>query len=125
MLAGSRHRRRFNTQPPEGGWVSAACNTLNPVCFNTQPPEGGWLRVKIPVLDDMVSTHSRLKAAGHCAGAFIFDFMRFNTQPPEGGWQCMPGGDASYEVSTHSRLKAAAQLRRETDEYILFQHTAA
>ena len=103
MLAGSRHRRRFNTQPPEGG----------------------WLRVKIPVLDDMVSTHSRLKAAGHCAGAFIFDFMRFNTQPPEGGWQCMPGGDASYEVSTHSRLKAAAQLRRETDEYILFQHTAA
>ena len=76
--------------------------------FNTQPPEGGWL---VPVLyaknPEIVSTHSRPKAAGspvviffsfakfqHTAArrrlgarAKIYKFARcFNTQPPEGGW---------------------------------------
>ena len=33
-----------------------------------------------------VSTHSRLKAAGHVSTATVFCHWRFNTQPPEGGW---------------------------------------
>ena len=79
----------------------------------------------------VVSTHSRLKAAGplgvqECAG---FQGC-FNTQPPEGGWLCWrlrcvmsarfntqppEGGWVAFlllkifiYVSTHSRLKAAA-----------------
>ena len=33
-------------------------------CFNTQPPKGGWRLQTERVLDMLVSTHSRLKAAG-------------------------------------------------------------
>ena len=32
--------------------------------FNTQPPEGGWQHTFFVTNDDVVSTHSRLKAAG-------------------------------------------------------------
>ena len=43
-LAARALARCFNTQPPEGGWVSdQTLYTSNLVtCFNTQPPEGGW-----------------------------------------------------------------------------------
>ena len=34
---------RFNTQPPEGGWLTNMYNAPIIVCFNTQPPEGGWM----------------------------------------------------------------------------------
>ncbi len=33
---------RFNTQPPEGGWVRFANRLAAIGRFNTQPPEGGW-----------------------------------------------------------------------------------
>ena len=68
--AGERHaarfhtRRRFNTQPPEGGWV-----------FPCGHFEGGF-----------VSTHSRPKAAGRGVLLYRRAHPRFNTQPPEGGW---------------------------------------
>ena len=77
---------RFNSQPPEGGWVlkirkelrdgwfqlTAARRRLakrrgaiNPTGrFNSQPPEGGWMAVP----------------------ADAADVRRFNSQPPEGGW---------------------------------------
>ena len=100
--------RRFNTQPPEGGWAFAACRDTGYCCFNTQPPEGGW-------------------AVEGGSGA---RFKGFNTQPPEGGWskmanilpaflmfqhtaarrrlvEQMMGKLKSKEVSTHSRPKAA------------------
>ena len=35
------------------------------VCFNTQPPEGGWAKAGNKHVLIIVSTHSRLKAAGH------------------------------------------------------------
>ena len=35
--------RCFNTQPPEGGCISALRCLARPSCFNTQPPEGGCL----------------------------------------------------------------------------------
>ena len=37
----------------------------------------------------MVSTHSRLKAAGAQVVMFVCAPSRFNTQPPEGGWFCV------------------------------------
>ena len=44
MHSGKREReRRFNTQPPEGGWGAMRLDGwLLPPSFNTQPPEGGW-----------------------------------------------------------------------------------
>ena len=53
--------------------------------FNTQPPEGGWDRHRNHQDQRMVSTHSRLKAAGPRS---TDEYARAN-------------------VSTHSRLKAA------------------
>ena len=57
---------------------------------------------------DMVSTHSRPKAAGVSAVRPSESAVRFNSQPPEGGWvvdisALMP----PLPVSTHSRPKAA------------------
>ena len=55
--------------------------------FNTQPPEGGWLIfVTQEQYDNVVSTHSRLKAAGRYPIVQINNPLGFNTQPPEGGW---------------------------------------
>ena len=56
---------RFNTQPPEGGWCLYFITQSSIQCFNTQPPEGGWrLVADLPKGVQLVSTHSRLKAAG-------------------------------------------------------------
>ena len=57
-----------------------------------------------PANKTIVSTHSRLKAAGH--RRYPLDAFRacFNTQPPEGGW----------DVETYERKVEQ-----------LFQHTAA
>ena len=55
---------RFNTQPPEGGWLHMTSTRRFFSCFNTQPPEGGWVGKK-PTRPNLIC---------------------FNTQPPEGGW---------------------------------------
>ena len=54
----------FNTQPPEGGWHYSIAKSGLKLCFNTQPPEGGWDVLNAICRGDIVSTHSRLKAAG-------------------------------------------------------------
>ena len=77
----------FNTQPPEGGWISNTMSVYTSACFNTQPPEGGWFftasmrlafswfqhaaarrRLDVVVAESVkktaVSTRSRPKAAG-------------------------------------------------------------
>ena len=71
--------------------------------FNTQPPEGGWLKVFDFDSYQVVSTHSRLKAAGTFPSA----------------------AKSWYFVSTHSRLKAAAFDVLLSACAYLFQHTAA
>ena len=139
----------FNTQPPEGGWLSlntaaeptarfqhtAARRRLGKLGFrfiwfrrrfNTQPPEGGWPR-----------------AAGQ-----NWRRIGFNTQPPEGGWgglalwvlpsgkfqhtaarrrlaQNGTHGTGQYPVSTHSRPKAAGRGKTMNNKPQQFQHTAA
>ena len=100
--------RCFNTQPPEGGWISFQCllfvwplfqhtaarrrlglnmHYLPPkLSFNTQPPEGGWVYEELVAEEqELVSTHSRPKAAGKMLG----------------------GNSQATQVSTHSRPKAA------------------
>ena len=101
----------FNTQPPEGGWPVGFGSYPIWLCFNTQPPEGGWMAYwrRLRLLS-VVSTHSRLKAAGSCLSPYFFGailvsthsrlkaagifinrsrraLLGFNTQPPKGGWQ--------------------------------------
>ena len=84
----------FNTQPPEGGWNGRFYGRLYAICFNTQPPEGGWFVVFSgqPLLagfntqppeggwglvrgkeyrKNIVSTHSRPKAAGFLKGVWV------------------------------------------------------
>ena len=63
--AGGKRSQSFNTQPPEGGWGFPIFQFNHCGSFNTQPPEGGWLPgFGAPVDLGVVSTHSRLKAAG-------------------------------------------------------------
>ncbi len=45
-----------------GSYTTAPRST--PSRFNSQPPEGGWLSIKILYYAPIVSTHSRPKAAG-------------------------------------------------------------
>ena len=74
-------------------------------CFNTQPPEGGWSKLFSHIkAAKLVSTHSRLKAAGVTISVSSCIYYGFNTQPPEGGWDT-------------ARTVAAT--------VVAFQHTAA
>ena len=78
----------FNTQPPEGGWIWRRQPSRNLRSFNTQPPEGGWLCwSRSDTRRNVVSTHSRLKAAGRTPPNLPTHLRSFNTQPPEGGWR--------------------------------------
>ena len=77
---------RFNTQPPEGGWVKAAYDkAVAAVSTHSRPKAAGQFcgqsRLLLPV-----STHSRPKAAGSYSATMGRINSGFNTQPPEGGW---------------------------------------
>ena len=102
----------FNTQPPEGGWVPSSRWLTVIGCFNTQPPEGGWLLTFC--LNHRLSCFNTQPPEGgweQQPAQSGFD-RSFNTQPPEGGWprdgHCF--SDCGFAVSTHSRLKAAGAL---------------
>ena len=78
---------RFNTQPPEGGWVNLPFRLCYPLCFNTQPPEGGWRIIKTP---QFVSGrfNTQPPEGGWLQAAIVMAVTAsFNTQPPEGGWR--------------------------------------
>ena len=57
---------RFNSQPPEGGWISIYFMLhLNLPSFNSQPPEGGWWLIVIdrdvPKLFQLTAARRRLE----------------------------------------------------------------
>ena len=78
-------------------------------------------------LNNSVSTHSRLKAAGFYVHRLLHSKSSFNTQPPKGGWNRGRGLYLIIRiVSTHSRLKAAGPyLAWALSVDYWFQHTAA
>ena len=103
--------------------------------FNSQPPEGGWTRRYLPVplhlrfqltaarrrldvtkqsgmLQYVVSTHSRPKAAGRYTTGTPQVHHSFNSQPPEGGWEINKYLFYATPVSTHSRPKAAGCINK-------------
>ena len=77
----------FNTQPPEGGWfrdiILAICDLM--VSTHSRLKAAGTTKPCLQRLQQ-VSTHSRLKAAGFCFKLVAKFISGFNTQPPEGGW---------------------------------------
>ena len=130
--AGIYHHRHhptlggFNTQPPEGGWAGLEAAFRRTVCFNTQPPEGGWRRKGKQLLNMLVSTPSRLKAAGYWWRATNRPTACFNTQPPEGGWGAVADDIALYERFNTQPPEGGWVARCWTGRgTCMFQHTAA
>ena len=81
-----RHDESFNTQPPEGGWLTVD-SELPEVQVSTHSrlkAAGSFISLSDSALP--VSTHSRLKAAGFPSWILGVTWLCFNTQPPEGGW---------------------------------------
>ena len=95
--------------------------------FNTQPPEGGWVSTRgLGNTKLNVSTHSRLKAAGDDHYFALTDYAGFNTQPPEGGWQHHRQARAtarSFNTQPPEGGWSAAIRRFSFGRW--FQHTAA
>ena len=100
--------RRFNTQPPEGGWETISQKEYALLGFNTQPPEGGWVATSATVVISGRFQHTAARRRLVSCGIFTGSTSGFNTQPPEGGW--LRHRLSCYyldKVSTHSRPKAA------------------
>ena len=100
----SYSERRFNTQPPEGGWeISAFTASCRLVSTHSRPKAAGTCHVIEPFIGT-VSTHSRPKAAGRRQAILA----------------------VVLTVSTHSRPKAAGLLSISLGCWVnKFQHTAA
>ena len=138
----------FNTQPPEGGWLNkfstpaasygfqhtaarrrlVGLDMLFPNSTQFQHTAArrrleAWLNVNCGT--NLVSTHSRPKAAGVMIANAHTTWQCFNTQPPEGGWVKNGLPFNPYKVSTHSRPKAAGSTPISDYDVIRFQHTAA
>ena len=99
----------FNTQPPEGGWQCRPLwQTDSRIVSTHSRLKAAGIKKTNGNLIVKVSTHSRLKAAGYAVKNPARRDVSFNTQPPEGGWAGgFVGHDRIVCVSTHSRLKAA------------------
>ena len=99
----------FNTQPPEGGWFSTSYKKSTTALVSTHSrlkAAGAYQAVKGDL--ERVSTHSRLKAAGNLIIWIKSNLISLHTQPPEGGWEIdITSIETAASVSTHSRLKAA------------------
>ena len=93
--------------------------------FNTQPPEGGCRAALKQGYKNTVSTHSRPKAAAK-RRMFGVRLGSFNTQPPEGGCCLDVAEQLGFKLFQHT-----AARRRLVSSCIyygirtLFQHTAA
>ena len=97
----------FNTQPPEGGWVTRFKTCMFGSSFNTQPPEGGWASSQNIPTSQVVSTHSRPKAAGFAVLSLLgFHEVSTHSRPKAAGPSFLLR-HSTISVSTHSRPKAA------------------
>ena len=61
---------------------------------------------------EIVSTHSRPKAAGWAARTVSTTVRRFNTQPPEGGW--LPEADKNPTPYVFQHTAARRRLGRKS-----------
>ena len=77
--------------------------------FNTQPPEGGWLElIEFLMSFVQVSTHSRPKAAGRLSAQnYARELVSTHSRPKAAGFEKLVSSLYPLLVSTHSRPKAA------------------
>ena len=105
-----KNDERFNTQPPEGGWPSFIIKTTFTYGFNTQPPEGGWSSLGNLLSCISMFQHTAARRRLESKTLLLLPYPCFNTQPPEGGWDGLDlSADNETIVSTHSRPKAAGE----------------
>ena len=101
----------FNTQQPEGGWISLNCRPLHHFGFNTQQPEGGWAGLSRLVTHlYQVSTHSSPKAAGGLSRLVTHLYQVSTHSSPKAAGGLSRFVTHLYQVSTHSSPKAAGSL---------------
>ena len=139
-------KRRFNTQPPEGGcFCSMVTGTVDAVSTHSRPKAavkqqksldaeykfqhtaarrrlvGMALLSVYVVMFQHTAARRRLKGNSFCC----IVWKSFNTQPPEGGCQQISFTQDACNVSTHSRPKAADSPTGQQNKNQEFQHTAA
>ena len=102
---GGGGKKRFNTQPHEGGCITFLKSCQKNACFNTQPHEGGCKNKVWTIPAERMFQHTAARRR-------LLPFRPFNACPAN--------------VSTHSRTKAAAFIKPTKEENKKwFQHTAA
>ena len=94
----------FNTQPPEGGWITKQAAPIGEWTFQHTAARR---RLVSPMVNPMVSTHSRPKAAGQELMRFApANIVSTHSRPKAAGISLFT--IYNYRrVSTHSRPKAA------------------
>ena len=127
----------FNSQPPEGGWcgtfrfplmrwpfqLTAARRRLGKhnaedvdsdmVSTHSRPKAAGHFFHIYLLLQFSVSTHSRPKAAGPASCPWHYSNRCFNSQPPEGGWippPPNPHAQPTFQLTAARRRLAAGKL---------------
>ena len=128
FFGGQRRRRwRFNTQPPEGGCrIRRAYFRSGTVFQHTAARRRLQHAVALEKLQEVVSTHSRPKAAAFLLYLVVRSTTVSTHSRPKAAARNRGPPRAHQPVSTHSRPKAAASgwgLAR--IEFGKFQHTAA
>ena len=140
---------RFNTQPPEGGWLFAARNAPQSAQFQHTAARRRLAAAVIGSFsvsqfqhtaarrrlvaathcqkrNSKVSTHSRPKAAGLVLGWIGVVFVVSTHSRPKAAGVCSYPNQPHQPVSTHSRPKAAGPVIGDSVvANFEFQHTAA
>ena len=142
-------RHRFNTQPPEGGCQKGASLVSFLTVFQHTAARRRLHRCSFRFLQDqkfqhtaarrrllhckfffisfnIVSTHSRPKAAAFKNKNFILNVLSFNTQPPEGGCQPLKAWfPLRYGFNTQPPEGGCIKALNSSVKHNQFQHTAA
>ncbi len=116
----------FNTQPPEGGWVSDSLLALCAVKF--QHTAARRRLELVFMLDIRAGLFQHTAARRRLGGSIITALLPpcFNTQPPEGGWLRRSGYWHFYSsFNTQPPEGGWVAFWFETQALQLFQHTAA
>ena len=95
--------------------------------FNTQPPEGGWLfHLKAKVIQKKVSTHSRPKAAGSKLGLeYRFSQVSTHSRPKAAGYIFVSDNQTGRFQHTAARRRLVTVAKTYITKVMRFQHTAA
>ena len=74
-----------HSRPKAAGYISSRERRYKRR-FNTQPPEGGWLIWLGGLAGVFKFQHTAARRRLALRRVFRFQISSFNTQPPEGGW---------------------------------------